>query len=97
MIDVDILFVAATLPWRERVKLSVEKLEEGMDESRRDLLIVGKVLDKAVHEDRIHIKARQVRFSWQRGVKIGRNSIIRISCLLETLNDVFCIRTRNIW
>ena len=31
----------------------------------------GKVLDKAVHEDKIHIKARQVRFSWQRGVKIG--------------------------
>ena len=52
--------------------MSVEKLEEGMDESRRDLLIVGKVLNKAVHEDRIHIKARQVRFSWQRGVKIGK-------------------------
>ena len=32
-----------TLPWKERVKLSVEKLDEGIEETRRDLLIVGKV------------------------------------------------------
>ena len=44
----------------------------------RDLLIVGKVLDKAVHEDKIHIKARQVRFSWQRGVKIGQGNFGKV-------------------
>merc|ERR1719410_2366684 len=46
-----------TLPWRERVKLSIEKLEEGIEETRRDLLIVGKVLDKVVTEDKVHIIA----------------------------------------
>jgi hypothetical protein len=34
----------------------------------------GRVLDKTQPEDRIHIKARLVKFSWQRGVKIGRRS-----------------------
>ena len=55
------------------MKLSVEKLEEGIEETRRDLLIVGKVLDKVVTEDKVHIRARQVKFSWQRGVKIGES------------------------
>ena len=31
----------------------------------------GRVLDQTMPEDRIHIKARLVKFSWQRGVKIG--------------------------
>ena len=53
------------------MKLSIEKLEDGMEETRRDLLIIGQVLDKTQPEGRIHIKARLVRFSWQRGVKIG--------------------------
>ncbi len=39
---------------------------------------MGKVLDKAVHEDKIHIKARQVRFSWQRGVKIGQGNFGKV-------------------
>ena len=65
--------ILATLPWRERVKLSIEKLEDGIEETRRDLLIVGKVLDKVVTEDKVHIRARQVKFSWQRGVKIGES------------------------
>jgi hypothetical protein len=34
---------------------------------------VGQVLDKTQPEDRIHVKAKLVRFSWQRGVKIGKN------------------------
>ena len=36
------------------------------------------MLDKAVHEDKIHIKARQVRFSWQRGVKIGQGNFGKV-------------------
>ena len=35
-------FLSASLPWKERVKLSIEKLEDGMEETRRDLLIIGK-------------------------------------------------------
>ena len=34
--------LSASLPWKERVKLSIEKLEGGMEETRRDLLIIGK-------------------------------------------------------
>ena len=72
------MFNLATLPWRERVKLSIEKLEEGIEETRRDLLIVGKVLDKVVTEDKVHIRARQVKFSWQRGVKIGQGNFGKV-------------------
>ena len=66
------------MPWRERVKLSIDKLEEGIEETRRDLLIVGKVLDKVVTEDKVHIRARQVKFSWQRGVKIGQGNFGKV-------------------
>ena len=38
----EIPFPLASLPWKERVKLSIEKLEDGMEETRRDLLIIGK-------------------------------------------------------
>ena len=68
----------AGLPWRERVRQSVARLEEGIEESRRDLLVVGQVLDTTQHEDRFHIKARQVRFSWQRGVKIGQGNFGKV-------------------
>ena len=40
--DDKLLYLAALgLPWRDRVKLSVDKLEEGIEETRRDLLLVG--------------------------------------------------------
>ena len=66
------------------MKLSVEKLEEGIEETRRDLLIVGKVLDKVVTEDKVHIRARQVKFSWQRGVKIGESHNLILTISLQT-------------
>jgi len=69
---------SASLPWNERVKLGIEKLEEGMEETRRDLLIIGQVLDQTQPEGRIHIKARLVRFSWQRGVKIGQGNFGKV-------------------
>lgn len=68
----------ATLPWPERVKRSVEKLEEQREESRREHQIIGQVLDQTQPEDRIHIKARLVRFSWQRGVKIGQGNFGKV-------------------
>ena len=39
----------------------------------------GRVLDKTQPEDRIHIKARLVKFSWQRGNKIGQDQFV--SCM----------------
>ena len=35
-------------------------------------LALRSVLDKVHREDRIHIKAKTVNFSWQRGNKIGQ-------------------------
>ena len=35
-------------------------------------IVAGQVLDLTESEDRIHIKSRLVRFSWQRRVKIGK-------------------------
>ena len=43
-------------------------------------MIVGKVLDKVVTEDKVHIRARQVKFSWQRGVKIGESDAQTKGC-----------------
>ena len=38
----EITRLSASLPWKERVKLSIEQLEGGMEETRGDLLIIGK-------------------------------------------------------
>ena len=87
----------------------MEKLEDGIEETRRDLLIIGEiisiimwcnnlpltagqVLDQTQPEGRIHIKARLVRFSWQRGVKIGEK---RISLLLRDI--CILLRARKLW
>ena len=51
---------------------SVENLEKNREQHRLSERLIGKVLDKARREDRIHIKSKTVSFSWQRGVKIGR-------------------------
>merc|ERR1719270_788567 len=64
------------LPWNERVVSSIKDLESRLEEERKD--VVGKVLDKPVFEDGLHIKARQVRFSWQRGVKIGQGTFGKV-------------------
>ena len=40
--------------------------------SKSIVFLAGQVLDLTESEDRIHIKSRLVRFSWQRGVKIGK-------------------------
>ena len=38
----EITRLSASLPWKERVKLSIEQLEGRMEETRGDLLIIGK-------------------------------------------------------
>ena len=40
--------------------------------------MTGKVLDKVVTEDKVHIRARQVKFPWQRGVKIGQGNFGKV-------------------
>ena len=42
------------------------------------LYVPGQVLDKPQQEDRFHMKARQVKFSWQRGVKIGQGTFGKV-------------------
>ena len=42
-------------------------------------MYAGRVLDKTQPEDRIHIKARLVKFSWQRGVKIGKGTHLLVT------------------
>jgi len=68
----------ATLPWPERVKRSIHNFENEREETRREQQVIGQVLDKTQPEDRIHIKARLVRFSWQRGVKIGQGTFGKV-------------------
>lgn len=54
----------------ERVIRAVRKVENELDEKLRGRELIGQVIDrKAV--DRVHIKARRVTFTWQRGIKIG--------------------------
>lgn len=60
------------MPWPERVVKSVENLEKQREQKKQDQGFIGCVLDKARREDRIHIKAKTVAFSWQRGNKIGQ-------------------------
>jgi len=64
--------VFGNLPWRERVKESIQSFEAERNETRIQNQNIGRVMDKTQPEDRIHIKARLVKFSWQRGVKIGQ-------------------------
>ena len=45
----------------------------------------GQVLDQTQPEDRVHIKARLVRFSWQRGVKIGLHRRFAIGIIINII------------
>lgn len=54
----------------ERVIRAVRKMENELDDRLRSRELIGQIIDrKAV--DRVHIKARRVTFTWQRGIKIG--------------------------
>jgi len=54
----------------ERVIHAIRKVENELDERLRSRELIGQIIDrKAV--DRVHIKARRVTFTWQRGIKIG--------------------------
>lgn len=56
--------------WSDRVKDAVEHLDRDLEENLRRLELIGKMTE--THSpDRVHIKAKAVTFSWQRGIKIG--------------------------
>ncbi|XP_049939411.1 mitogen-activated protein kinase kinase kinase 4 isoform X1 [Schistocerca serialis cubense] len=63
--------IPSGVPRIRRVYDAVRKLERDMDEKLRNKELIGSVSD-VEYEDKIHIKARSVTFSWQRGIKIGQ-------------------------
>ncbi|XP_059490886.1 mitogen-activated protein kinase kinase kinase 4 isoform X2 [Neocloeon triangulifer] len=57
--------------WSDRVKDAVEQLDKRLEEKLHDQELIGKRTE--IHSpDQVHIKARAVTFSWQRGIKIGQ-------------------------
>ncbi|XP_012137169.1 mitogen-activated protein kinase kinase kinase 4 isoform X2 [Megachile rotundata] len=56
---------------QERVTRAIRKVDCDIDDRLRGRELIGQVTDrKAV--DRVHVKARRVTFTWQRGIKIGQ-------------------------
>lgn len=54
----------------ERVAYAIENLEQELDEKLRTQELIGSVTDRR-RLDRVQIKASRVKFTWQRGIKIG--------------------------
>merc|ERR1719273_538490 len=68
----------AHLPWRERVRQSISQMENEREKEQREQQTIGTVLEKTLHADRVHVKSKLVRFSWQRGVKIGQGQFGKV-------------------
>ncbi|XP_046391955.1 mitogen-activated protein kinase kinase kinase 4 isoform X2 [Ischnura elegans] len=58
----------------ERVRKAVSKLDSKLEESLMENELIGRVAPEAQRKasDHIHIRARSVTFSWQRGIKLGQ-------------------------
>jgi len=54
----------------EMVIRAIRKVENELDERLRSRELIGQVVDRKT-VDKVHIKARRVTFTWQRGIKIG--------------------------
>ncbi|XP_018398321.1 PREDICTED: mitogen-activated protein kinase kinase kinase 4 [Cyphomyrmex costatus] len=50
---------------------AIRKVEDELDERLRSRELIGQVVDRKT-VDKVHIKARRVTFTWQRGIKIGQ-------------------------
>lgn len=59
-----------TFTRQERVLQAVQKLEVLINEKLKNHELIGQVTDRR-SVDKIHIKAKRVTFTWQRGIKIG--------------------------
>lgn len=57
----------------ERVREAIETLESKMDEQLHKEQLIGKV-SQCNNEKKNHVRRRNVTFSWQRGIKIGKNA-----------------------
>ncbi|KAG5328903.1 M3K4 kinase, partial [Acromyrmex heyeri] len=55
----------------EIVIRAIRKVEDELDERLRSRELIGQVVDRKT-VDKVHIKARRVTFTWQRGIKIGQ-------------------------
>ncbi|KAG5320092.1 M3K4 kinase, partial [Pseudoatta argentina] len=55
----------------EIVIRAIRKIEDELDERLRNRELIGQVVDRKT-VDKVHIKARRVTFTWQRGIKIGQ-------------------------
>lgn len=55
---------------QERVQQAVQKLEVLINEKLKNHELIGQITDRK-NVDKIHIKAKRVTFTWQRGIKIG--------------------------
>jgi mitogen-activated protein kinase kinase kinase 4 len=65
-----LFFTIAMAKWSDRVKDAVEHLDRDLEDHLLRLKLIGK--ETETHSpDRVHIKAKAVTFSWQRGIKIG--------------------------
>lgn len=68
----------------DAVRTAVDNLERSVDHKLRTQNLIGYVT--AVHkEDRVHIRLRQVNFSWQRGIKIGQGSFGKVYTAVNNL------------
>lgn len=69
---------------QERVVRAIRKVDCDIDERLRSRELIGQVTDrKAV--DRVHVKARRVTFTWQRGIKIGKIFCVNV-CFCFDIN-----------
>ena len=68
-------------------------MESNRDKRRRESAQIGCVLDKARREDRIHIRAKTVAFSWQRGVKIGQGHFGKVyTAINNATGDIMAMK-----
>ncbi|XP_012527808.1 mitogen-activated protein kinase kinase kinase 4 isoform X2 [Monomorium pharaonis] len=66
----------------ERIVRAIRKVENELDERLRSRELIGQVVDrKAV--DKVHIKARRVTFTWQRGIKIGQGRFGKVYTIVN--------------
>lgn len=82
IIDGGILVVNSNMPRQDRIVKAIKKVDHNIDERLKNHELIGQVTDmKAV--DRVHIKARRVTFTWQRGIKIGQGRFGKVYTIVN--------------
>ncbi|KAI4498829.1 hypothetical protein M0802_006004 [Mischocyttarus mexicanus] len=65
------LTVNLNMSREDRIVKAIKTVDDNIDERLKNQELIGQVTDKKA-VDRVRIKARQVTFTWQRGIKIGQ-------------------------